>query len=291
MNQLKLEFPALYSSADKASATAQRAFWWTIRAEFFLLFCVASISAVRNFFISSQVILTLILVLLAGVFVIKVYRKLDQQWYRCRAVAESVKTSTWRFAMRSHPFQDAENIEQPKAEFRNLLRDILRSNRHLAESLQEADSDQFTSSMLEARKLSVKERLQFYITHRIDDQRRWYTKKSSENSRALRNWVVATIVVYGLAAIALNSEQLGVVWLSYTFDPLILVVTSAIGWVQMRRHGELTASYNLTAHEIGIIRSNSDSVTTEEELSDFVNEAELAFSREHTQWVARRDAS
>ena len=51
------------------------------------------------------------------------------------------------------------------------------------------------------------------------------------------------------------------------------------------------ASYNLTAHEIGIIRANSDSVETEKDLSNFVNEAELAFSREHTQWVARRDAN
>jgi hypothetical protein len=59
----------------------------------------------------------------------------------------------------------------------------------------------------------------------------------------------------------------------------------------MKRHSELTASYNLTAHEIGIIKGNAEAVETESEFSDFVNEAELAFSREHTQWVARKDAT
>ena len=134
-------------------------------------------------------------------------------------------------------------------------------------------------------------RIAFYVENRIDDQRRWYSKKSKANKNAFRFWVIATIVVYVLAAISLNSEQLGVGWATYAFDPLIVVVTSAIGWMQMKRHSELMASYNLTAREIDIIRSNSDSVKTEEEFSDFVNEAELAFSREHTQWVARRDAT
>jgi hypothetical protein len=291
MTNTTLDFPALYNSANEASASAQNTFWWTIRAEYFLLFCVASLSATRSLSGLNPLALTLLLVVLAGLFVFKVYKKLDQDWYRCRALAESVKTSTWRFAMRSHPFGDAKSVEQPKAEFRNLLRDILKANHHFAENLQNADADQFTASMLSIRQLPLEERLAFYVENRIDDQRRWYSKKSKANKNAFRFWVIATIVVYVLAAISLNSDQLGIGWATYAFDPLVVVVTSAIGWMQMKRHSELMASYNLTAHEIGIIRSNSDSVKAEQEFSDFVNEAELAFSREHTQWVARRDAT
>lgn len=286
-----LEFPALYKSADEASATAQSTFWWTIRAEYFLLFCVAVLSATRGLSGLNPLALTLLLVVLAGLFVFKVYKKLDQDWYRCRALAESVKTSTWRFAMRAHPFQDAENIAQPKAEFRNLLRDILKANQYLAENLQNADADQFTASMIEIRRLPLDERIAYYVANRIDDQRGWYSRKSKANKRAFRFWVVFTIIAYVLAAISLNAEQLGIAAATYAFDPLIVVVTSAIGWMQMKRHSELMASYNLTAHEIGINRSNSDAVKTEEDFSNFVNEAELAFSREHTQWVARRDAN
>lgn len=285
-----LEFPALYKGADDGSAIAQKAFLRTIRWEYFLLFCVAVASSTRELSGVGPLLLTLLLIVLAGLFVFKVYKKLDQDWYRCRALAESVKTSTWRFSMRAHPFENATSVEQPKAEFRNLLKDILRANRHIAENLRHSDADQVTNSMLEIRQLSLEDRIDYYVERRIDDQRRWYSKKSRANRRAFQFWIAFTMGAYILAAFSLNGDLLGLPWAQYAFDPLIVLVTSAIGWLQIKRHSELTASYNLTAHEIGIIKSNSEAVSTEEEFSEFVNEAELAFSREHTQWVARRDA-
>lgn len=291
MSVPRLGFPALYASADDGSNNAQRRYLWMIRSEYFLLFCVSGASATRGLSGLNPLAITLLLVVLAGLFVFKIVKKLDQDWYRCRALAESVKTSTWRFSMRAHPFEDTDSIDIPKANFRNLLRDILKANRHIAENLETTDSEQVTDSMIKIRHLPLEERISYYLKHRIDDQRTWYSKKSKANKKSLRFWIVATMLIYIGATISLNADQLGFVPATYAFDPLIVLVTSAIGWLQMKRHGEFMASYNLTAHEIGIIRINSDAVASEEELSDFVNEAELAFSREHTQWVARRDAS
>ncbi len=286
-----LEYPALYASANNGSIEAQNRFLRTVKLEYFLLFCVSVASATREMSAANSLIITLLLVVLAGLFVFKVFKRLDQDWYRCRALAESVKTSTWRFSMRAHPFEDADKIEIPKANFRNLLKHILRTNRHIAANLETPVMEQVTESMVEIRKLPLDQRMDYYVKNRIDDQRKWYSKKSIANKSALNFWVLITILLYVAAAIALNLEPLGLPLVTLAFDPLIVVVTSALGWLQMRRYGELMASYNLTAHEIGILRGNSDSVTTEEELSDFINEAELAFSREHTQWVARRDAT
>ncbi len=291
MNGPVLEYPALYKSASKGSATAQSRFLNTIRWEYFLLFVVSIASATRGLSGLNPLILSILLVILAGLFVYKTVKKLDQDWYRCRALAESVKTSTWRFAMRAHPFAETENIESPKAEFRNLLRDILQANSGIAENLSSDETEQVTASMIKIRKLSLKDRIAFYVENRIDDQRSWYAKKSTKNKAAQRRWFWLTIIIYIGSAISLNADKLGFPQATLAFDPMIVLVTSALGWLQMKRHGELTASYNLTAHEIGIIRGNSDSVKTEEQFSDFVNEAELAFSREHTQWVARRDVN
>jgi hypothetical protein len=58
--------------------------------------------------------------------------------------------------------------------------------------------------------------------------------------------------------------------------------------MQIKKFSELSSAYSLTAHEIGIIEDRIDEADTEDEFSDFVNEAELAFSREHTQWLARQ---
>lgn len=291
MSTSDLEYPALYDSANTGSIKAQKRFLSTIRLEYLLLFLVSIASATRGLSGLNPLGITLLLVILAGLFVFKIVNKLDQDWYRCRALAESVKTSTWRFSMRAHPFEDTDSIEIPKANFRNLLKEILQANRHIAANLETAASEQVTSSMIAVRKLSLEERMAYYVKNRVDSQRSWYSKKSKANKNALSFWIVTTIALYIIAAIVLNAEQLGLPVATLAFDPMIVLVTSVLGWLQMKRHGELMASYNLTAHEIGIIKGNSESVKTEEELSDFINEAELAFSREHTQWVARRDVN
>lgn len=286
-----LEYPALYDSANTGSIKAQKRFLRTIRWEYLLLLLVSIASATRQLSGLNPLVITLLLVVLAGLFVYKVMNKLDQDWYRCRALAESVKTSTWRFSMRAHPFEDTSTIDIPKANFRKLLKDLLQVNRYIAANLETDDSEQVTSAMIDIRGLTLDERMAYYVTNRIGSQRLWYSKKSKANKRALYFWIGATIVLYVIAAVALNAEQLGLPLATLAFDPMIVLVTSALGWLQMKRHGELMASYNLTAHEIGIIKGNADAVTSEEQFSDFINEAELAFSREHTQWVARRDAN
>ena len=291
MRKTKLILPALYKSADEGSTSAQKRFLGTIMVEYFLLFSVSVVGATLVSTDFGPTSMTIILVILAGLFVFKVFKKLDQDWYRCRALAESVKTSAWRFAMRAHPFEDAIDIEMPKMMFRNLLQDILRTNQHVAQNLHHADSDQVTESMIKVRTLPLADRVSVYVTGRIDDQRNWYSRKSSYNRKALVIWVCTTIAIYLAAVVSLNAERFGIDPFNLVFDPLIVLVTSSLGWLQMKRHGELIASYNLTAHEIGIIRSKAQSIGNEKEFSEFVNEAELAFSREHTQWVARRDAS
>lgn len=239
----------------------------------------------------SRIAISTLLLVLAALFVFKIVKRLDEDWYRCRALAESVKTSTWRFCMRAHPFGDSDNIAEPKANLRNLLRDILRANQSLAKHLTVSGAEQVSDTMLWVRARPLSERITYYVEHRINDQKTWYARKSAENRRALNIWIAVTIFVYLGAAISLNADQLGYGWATKAFDPMIVLATSVLGWLQMKRHGELMASYNLTAHEIGIIKSNSESISTEEDFSNFVNEAELAFSREHTQWVARRDAN
>ena len=291
MTTTTFEFPALYQSANCGSNLAQKHFLWIIRWEYILLFCVSVGTATRDITGFPPPIITLVLIVLGCIFAFKVFKKKDQDWYQCRALAESVKTATWRFTMRAHPFEDATSIDIPKAEFRNLLRDILTANRRVADTLQETDSHQVTESMLTVRQMALRERITYYVAHRIDDQRSWYTSKSAQNRKALRVWMALTVGLYVAAAASLNAEGLGIGGLLLAFDPLIVLVTSALGWIQMKRHGELVASYNLTAHEIGIIRGQSDAAVSEEQFSDFVNEAELAFSREHTQWVARRDVN
>ena len=72
-------------------------------------------------------------------------------------------------------------------------------------------------------------------------------------------------------------------------DVFVAMAASVLSWMQAKRFSELAASYALAAHEIGLIKEQSLLPDTPEKFSLFVGDAENAFSREHTQWVARKD--
>ncbi|MBC8739408.1 SLATT domain-containing protein [Paraburkholderia sp. UCT31] len=70
----------------------------------------------------------------------------------------------------------------------------------------------------------------------------------------------------------------------------VAAAASVMAWIQTKRFQELAASYTLTAHEIGLLRIALPTPPAEDKFSVYVGDAENAFSREHTQWQARRDA-
>lgn len=286
----KGNYPALYLDADKASNTAQRKYLNLVRAEYTLLFLAAVLGLQWYTSAYYDVGYALVFVLAATMLVVRSFKKPEQTWYRCRALAESVKTSTWRYMMRADPFLDAESIQEPRAEFRNYLREILKANREVGEELASGSSaeDQVTDAMDEIRKRGIEERKQYYKEYRIQAQRAWYNRRARDNKKAFRRWVGVTLIVYVIAilTVLIRIGQPG--WDHAPTDPLIVLAASLVGWIQIRKFSELASSYTLTAHEIGITLNRLYEVETEEDFSEFVNESELAFSREHTQWVARQ---
>lgn len=194
--------------------------------------------------------------------------------------------------MRAEPFGDADSVAVRRAEFRNHLRAILDANRHIGDRMppDETANDQITATMEETRALPLGDRKDFYNTHRIREQREWYIRKAGANKKASSRWMIAGAMAYGLSItlvllrIAYPQQEI------WPIEPIIVAASSIIGWTQVKKFNELASSYTLTAHEIGIVQGRVREIETEAEFSDFVNEAEQAFSREHTQWVARQQA-
>lgn len=283
-------YPALFCSADDASNKKQKAYLRLIGAEYavLLLASILSDSAFKG---------STFYLLYAFVFVVSVILlltrnlwKLQQDWYRCRALAESVKTLTWRYIMRAAPFGDGPPLKDARAEFRNHLYRTFDANRATAEKIDPnwSAADQITDEMDRVRAFSLDERKKYYTTHRLNDQRTWYMRKAGENNRSARNWVVAAVVAYALA-FALALARIRFPDLEFWgIHPIIVFAASVIGWMQVKKFNELAAAYTITAHEIGLIKPKLDVVDSESDFSDFINDAELAFSREHTLWIARQ---
>jgi len=224
------------------------------------------------------------------VMVMRNWQKPEQDWYKGRALAESIKTSCWRYAMRAAPFGSEDDEATTREEFQQHLRVILAANRSIGDKIpaDRAAENQITSSMEEIRASDWVKRLDIYRELRIKDQLKWYNDKATENKRKSKLWVVIAIGVY-LVAIGLSLTRIAHLELRIMpVETLILVASTIVGWTQIKKFNELASSYTLTAHEIGLTFGPLRQVKKEEDLAKFVLEAEQAFSREHTQWVARQ---
>ncbi|WP_439147104.1 DUF4231 domain-containing protein [Vibrio sp.] len=287
-----LTYPSLYKVADAASLSAQKLHLrLTVLHAFFLILgtgmAVRSIPTKEySLLIALVFFAALSLSLFLGVM------KYEKNWYNGRAVAESIKTSTWRYAMRAAPFENAESVHSIKSEFRNMLNSILRTNRELGDYIGEHQdtNDQITNEMNQVRALSIEERKGYYLSNRIDEQRTWYTTKAAYNKKMQRVWFAAIVIAQAAAIGCVLARIAYPDWQYWPTDTLVLIASFCISWSQLKKFNELSSAYSLTAQEIGIIRGQSETVATEEQLSEFIINAELAFSREHTQWVARQDA-
>lgn len=283
-------YPALYVDADAASGNSQKAFLSSIKAEYALLILAAVFGVgwfdTAEYQIAYAVAIFAPLVLLIA----RSHLKPEQRWYKSRAIAESVKTLTWRYMMRADPFDDPDD-QISAATFRNRLKTVLQDSKHIGEDLAISMSvgDQVTPEMRRVRALPISDRITLYIRERVDSQRIWYGKKAAENRTAGKRWVLVGAALYVAAIIAVLFRIAHPSWQFLEVDILLVAAAAVVGWMQIKKHNELSSSYALTAHEIGAMKLGYEEVQDEKALSEFVNEAERAFSREHTQWGARRE--
>lgn len=285
----KSDYPALFVSADSASNTAQWRFMAIAKVEYALLVVAAiltmNLSTAPAYLIANAMVFGVLVVFL----VFRSLKALDQNWYSGRAIAESVKTLTWRYMMKSAPFDGSDN--QADKEFQLLLRGILSSNTRAANVLslgQNGHNKEVTGFMRRIRNLPLEERAKFYAFNRVDEQHKWYLHKADDNIRAFRGFIGLLIGIYLVAGI---STLVKIVYPNFTYyptEPLIVLAGTMLGWIQIKKFNELGAAYTLTAREIGLIKIGDNCTSSEAKFSEYVNDAEMAFSREHTQWIARQ---
>ncbi|MBK5164828.1 DUF4231 domain-containing protein [Burkholderia sp. R-70211] len=281
------DYPALYHAADKESLTAQQKFFGTIFANITCLI-LASIASSLDFH-SKWISIAQAIILLAGLAssIYLATGRPDRIWYNGRALAESVKTSTWRYMMKAEPF-DANLDVRPL--FMTRLKTIFDQNKSVAKSMVDfADGVQITDYMRNTRALPLDQRKALYENERTVEQQKWYARKAQYNKKKANSFFLFLCL---LNAAAVISTLLKIAYPDPKFWPTDILVTCSaalLSWIQAKRFQELSSAYSLAAYEIGFIREQLARITTEKKFSLFVSDAENAFSREHTQWVARKD--
>jgi hypothetical protein len=286
-------YPALFRAADAASRRARLAHTRLVGAELTLLAAAAATGAAQSLPAAPDAgwARALPAILLVAALVVKLANRLqrfDERWFDGRAVAETVKSATWRYVMGVRPYEP--DGSQTNATFAQALGETLAARPDLAAHLHRLPSrghQIITEAMARLRALSPEARRAVYLTARVDDQEAWYAGRSHGNAQAATAWFWISLVCEGLAlaaavVIAITGLRVDLVGL------LAALSAGATAWTQLGRHDELAKSYGLAAHELMLLRARLELAETTEAFRQGVEETEAAISREHTMWMAKR---
>jgi hypothetical protein len=241
----------------------------------------------RNFSILTAIFLALSLVLM---WILKVQR-FEGVWFDCRAVAESVKTASWRYMMQVAPYDSGDEGANLDSKFIKELREIREARPGIDSHLSgfSTGGTEISEYMRKTRGLPLNDRRNFYLRDRLQDQRKWYEDKTRTNRGFGSVWFWSISAMQALAlTLAIINAATGP-W-SMNIVPVIMTLATAfVAWTQIKRYDELIQPYGLAAQELSALESLESHASDPERFQEFVTQVEEAISREHTMWCARRN--
>ena len=154
-------------------------------------------------------------------------------WYEGRAVAESVKTLSWRYAVGAEPFP----AKMPATRARELLRSRLRDvSRESGDGITMAsDAPIATQAMDLLREQPFAARRDAYIAGRTIEQQHWYAAKATFNHKAVTAWRIA-LVTAEIVAVVLASLRVFGNWEVDFAGILAALIASGAAWVALKQY-------------------------------------------------------
>jgi hypothetical protein len=282
------EMPGLFQAADGASGKGQHSYFRSTALRLALA-VLAAISGAVTLEVPSRgidaaaIVTTLAFVGVLGADVFELQTRPSVGWYQGRALAESVKTLTWRYAVGGAPFPVDLATEEAENRFLHRLRLLLRDLPSVVPAPSRAPA--ITTAVRELRGRSLAERRQAYLVGRINDQRDWYAGRAEEHGRRGNRIQTAGLLLEVVGVAAALCEVLRIV----TFDLagiIAAMIAALAAWMAGKQYCANATAYTLASHELAIIHTLLERPVPEAEWSELVADAEAAISREHTTWRA-----
>jgi hypothetical protein len=278
------EFPGLFQAADLASLHGQRTYLRAVRARL-VLSVLAAISAAITFTIGpadvAAVGTALFFVGALGVDVLVLRDQPHQTWYQGRALAESTKTLSWRYAVGGAPFPR----DLPESDADRLFVDRLTKLRGdlAAVPLLPSAAGAISDRMRALRAADLPDRQRAYLSGRIDDQHTWYADKAHYHRRQAGRYRLLMLLCefVGVAAALAKAFQV----ISFDLAGIVAAVVSALAaWTATRQHAATAHAYTVATHDLGLVREQLQHPADETQWAAAVADAEAAISREHSTW-------
>lgn len=288
------DFPNYYIAGDHASLVAQKLYTIYVRLDLFLMVLSATLT-IYNFQSEESkkiiYIISGIVMLIAIIFSLIIKnKKYEDIWYRGRALAESVKTLTWRFMTKSEYFENSLTNEEAKSRFNQRIRELHEEFKDLHSFLKAKNLSLpvITDEMEKIRNLDLTSRKEFYLKNRIDNQIKWYSNKADTNKARYEGWFWGVIVTQILALMSIGYLVINPDC-NFNFVGLFTTLSASFfGWLQLKKYQENKEAYTTATSELTLIKQEAEFINTEEKFKVFVLDSENAMSREHTLWLAQK---
>jgi hypothetical protein len=246
------DYPSLHRASDGASRNAQKRCFQLLGVQLGLFFFVGLLGFISQSVSQAEVraFLTAIAISLATAVVVMLVgreRRYDKLWFDGRAIAESVKTATWRYMMGAAPFLPS--LPNADERFVAELEEIRRARPEVVVHLagRAAGGDTISRFMTNMRTSDFATRKAEYLESRVRDQNVWYDSKARWNRRRSAFWYWAVLLLQ-LSALAL--AVIAAVYGPFKGNLVGLIMTagaSLTAWSQAKRYDDLSNSYSLAA--------------------------------------------
>jgi hypothetical protein len=279
-------FPALYKAVEVVSADSQRLFLRIRSTELISLVTAACFAEIPRSvaggigpIMALLCFVTALLLRISGVG-----EKAEKRWYDARAAAESIKSASWQYMIGGEAYRKSDKDATER--FTRFLKAVLKSLPKLNVPASTASLG-VTESMQALRQSSRAERRERYMRERVDDQAGWYARKSTWNGKRAKYWQRALIALEAIAILLGLFRALG--WFDVDWLGVFAAAAASIGaWHQTKNFSSLSEAYAVTSHDVTLVKNTLTVPSNEDAWAQAVHDAEAAFSREHTMWLARR---
>lgn len=285
----KLEYPSLYSLSSDVSGKNQKVYKGLTKATLICLVAASFFDVLLNY--CSAAILLTCLAAIASVVLWLIADKGSSYefWFDARALTESIKTASWRFAMCAEPYGLNLSLDEANQLFLQEIEEMMKQEKRVFDRFDYSQSNTCasasTESMIMIRGFSWEEKKKLYLSQRVIDQKNWYSSKSRINEKSKERLAILVVLLQVVTIILVIIAMLG--YIPSFAGAVLTLISSLLTWSQVQQRSLLSHSYGVAAKELALIEGKFKLVNNAQELSSMVEQAELAMSREHTLWVSR----
>lgn len=281
----ELKGPHAYDRFNSISKICQTRYLFLIKAQSIILIALALLSSfsivAAEFEQWGRYSLVALSVLILGLIIFQQNKNYMNGWQNARFIAESVLSNSWLFSFKigifnttekeaTKSFIDSVDKIEKEVELKNFLSIYSSPLPTIADWMQKLFNEPSSAVKKE-----------FYIKHRLDDQIKWYSKKSEFNMEQSSLWFTLSLILLLVGIILtliIANNPFSILGFLSTITATILT------WRQTKRFDELKVTYAVAAKELHSLKAKFELEKDEPDILKFVEEAEKSISREHKLW-------